>query len=141
VHLLSLVLIILGIFLIISVFPEIPLIIWGAVVLAFGWLLLPKPEKVPQKDAVSREDFPALYAVVNDVARELGGRPIDHIAIDEDFNAAYGGFGWRRVPVLWIGLLAAFWQADWVACLTPLRLSPVSCCAYRSGTWPLPLGR
>src|SRR5262249_46197728 len=32
-----------------------------------------------------------------------------HIIVDEQFNAAYSVVGWRRVPVLWIGL--PLWMA------------------------------
>jgi Peptidase family M48 len=64
----------------------------------------PRPGRVPSVDVVSRNDFPAVYAFVNEVASELGGRPIDHIVVNEDFNAQYAVVGWRRVPVLWIGL-------------------------------------
>src|SRR5262245_62898187 len=50
------------------------------------------------------KDFPALHAFVNQVAKELGGRPVNKIVVNESYNAAYGVFGWHRVPVLWIGL-------------------------------------
>jgi heat shock protein HtpX len=70
----------------------------------FAWLLRPKPGRVPSRDVASRKDFPALYALVNEVAEELGGQPINNIVVNEDFNAAYGVLGWRRIPVLWIGL-------------------------------------
>src|SRR5262249_42469017 len=69
-----------------------------------AWLMRPKPGKMPVKDFVSRKDFPALYGLANEIALKLGGRPINHIIVNEDFNAAYGVIGWRRVPVLWSGL-------------------------------------
>jgi heat shock protein HtpX len=104
VHLLSLTLVVLGIFVIATGFPEAALILLGAGACAFAWLMRPKPGKVPSRDIASRKEFPALHALVNDVARELGGRPIDKLVVNEDFNAAYGVVGWRRVPVLRIGL-------------------------------------
>jgi hypothetical protein len=64
---------------------------------------------VPVKDIACRENFPVLHTLVNDVAQELGGQPITHIIVNDDFNAAYGVVGWRRVPVLWIGL--PLWMA------------------------------
>ena len=37
------------------------------------------------------------------------GACVNHIIVNEDFNAAYGIIGWRRVPVLWFGL--PLWMA------------------------------
>jgi heat shock protein HtpX len=109
VHLLSLTLFVAGIFVIATGFPEVGPMLWGAAACTFAWLMRPKPGKVPSQDIASRKDFPALNALVNDVAQELGGRPINSIVVNEHFNAAYGVVGWRRVPVLWIGL--PLWMA------------------------------
>jgi heat shock protein HtpX len=81
----------------------------GAATCAFACVMRPKPGKVPTEDLASEKEFPALHALVNEVAHELGGQPIRNIVVNEDFNAAYGVFGWRRVPVLWIGL--PLWMA------------------------------
>jgi heat shock protein HtpX len=109
VHLLTIILFVAGILLIAIGFPEIPLMLLGAGACALAWLMRPKPGKVPAKDIVSQKAFPALHAFVNEVARNLGGQPIGNIIVDEHFNAAYGVLGWRRVPVLWIGL--PLWMA------------------------------
>jgi Zn-dependent protease with chaperone function len=104
VHLLSLTLFVAGVFVIVTRFAELGPMLLGAAACSFAWLMRPKPGKVPSQDLASQEDFPALHALVNAVARELGGRPINTIVINEHFNAAYGVIGWHRVPVLWIGL-------------------------------------
>jgi heat shock protein HtpX len=109
VHLLSLTLFVAGIYLITTGFPEIPSMLLGAASCAFAWIMRPKPGKVPSDDIASQQEFPALHTLVNEVAPELGGQPINHIIVNEDFNAAYGVVGWRRVPVLWIGL--PLWMA------------------------------
>jgi Zn-dependent protease with chaperone function len=109
VHLVSLTLFLAGIFLFTRRFPDLPFMLLGALACAFAWLMRPKPGKVPVKDVVTRKDFPALYGLVNEIVQKLGGRPINHIVVDEDFNAAYSVVGWRRVPVLWIGL--PLWMA------------------------------
>jgi Zn-dependent protease with chaperone function len=109
VHVLSLTLFLAGVFLFTRRFPDVPLMLLGALACAFAWLMRPKPGKVPVKDIVSPKDFPALYGLVNEIVQKLGGRPINHIAVNEDFNAAYGVVGWRRVSVLWIGL--PLWMA------------------------------
>jgi Zn-dependent protease with chaperone function len=109
VHLLSLALLVLGVFLIPTGLPQIGPTLLGIGACGFAWLLRPKPGKEPAEDVVSQERFPALHAFVNNVARELGGKPISAIVVNETFNAAYGVVGWRRIPVLWIGL--PLWMA------------------------------
>jgi heat shock protein HtpX len=105
----SLTLFLAGLFFFFRRFPDVPFMLLGALASAFAWLMHPNPGKVPVKDIVSRKDFPALYGLVNEIVQKLGGWPINHIAVNEDFNAAYDVFGLRRVPVLWIGL--PLWMA------------------------------
>ena len=109
VHLLTLTLLIAGIMVLAIGFPAFASIFWGAVLCALVWLMRPRPGKVPSQDLADQKDFPALHAFVNQVAKELGGRPVSKIVVNESFNAAYGVIGWRRVPVLWIGL--PLWMA------------------------------
>jgi hypothetical protein len=109
VHLLTLTLLVTGIVIIAIGFPAFASIFWGAVLCALVWLMRPKPGKVPSRDLADQMDFPALYVFVNQIAKDLGGRPVSKIVVDERFNAAYGVLGWRRVPVLWIGL--PLWMA------------------------------
>jgi len=104
VHLLTLTLLVTGIVVVVTGFPAFASIFWGAALCALVWLMRPKPGKVPSRDLVDGKDFPALHAFVNQVAKELGGRPVNKIVVNESYNAAYGVFGWHRVPVLWIGL-------------------------------------
>jgi heat shock protein HtpX len=109
VHLLTMTLLVTGIVIVAIGFPAFASIFWGTALCALVWLMRPKPGKVPSRDLADRKDFPALHAFVNQVAKELGGRPVSTIVINENFNAAYGVIGWRRVPVLWIGL--PLWMA------------------------------
>jgi Zn-dependent protease with chaperone function len=109
VHLLTLTLLVTGIVIIAIGFPAFASIFWGAVLCALVWLMRPKPGKVPSLDLADRKDFPALHVFVNQVTKELGGRPVSKIVVNESFGAAYGVLGWRRVPVLWIGL--PLWMA------------------------------
>lgn len=104
VHLLSLALLVVGVALIVGGFPEIPSLLLGAALCGFAWIMRPRPEEQPTFDIVSRASFPALHMLVNDVARKLGGRPVNTIVVNEDFNAAYGVYGWQREPVLYLGL-------------------------------------
>jgi Peptidase family M48 len=109
VHLLTLTLLITGIVIVAVGFPAFAAIFWGAILCAFVWLMRPKPGKVPPQDLADQKDFPALHAFVNQIAKELGGRRVSKILVDQSFNAAYAVLGWRRVPVLWIGL--PLWMA------------------------------
>jgi heat shock protein HtpX len=104
VHLLTLTLFVTGIVIVAVGFPAFAAIFWGVVLGAFVWLMRPKPGTVPSRDLADQKDFPALHALVNQIAKELGGRHVSKIVLDESFNAAYGVLGWHRVPVLWIGL-------------------------------------
>jgi len=104
VHLVTLALLVTGIVIVVIGFPAFASIFWGAALCALVWLMRPKPGKIPSLDLADQKDFPALHAFVNQVAKQLGGRPVSKIVVNESFNAAYGVIGWRRVPVLWIGL-------------------------------------
>lgn len=98
----------LGAYLVIDFYPSIPAIMLGLALCGLAYLLLPALGKVPE-NVIPQSDCLALYSFVNDVARDLGGRPIRHIVVDETYNAAYGTAGWRREAVLYIGL--PFWIA------------------------------
>jgi Zn-dependent protease with chaperone function len=109
VHLLTAALLVTAIAIVVTGFPAFAPLFWGAVLCAVVWLMRPKPGKAPSLDLADRKDFPTLHGFVNHVAKELGGRPVSKIVVDETFGAAYGVLGWRRVPVLWIGL--PLWMA------------------------------
>jgi Zn-dependent protease with chaperone function len=109
VHLVTAALLVTAIAIVATGFPAFAAIFWGAMLCALVWLMRPKPGKVPSRDLADQKDFPALHALVNQIANDLGGRPVGKIVVDESFNAAYGVLGWRRVPVLWIGL--PLWMA------------------------------
>jgi hypothetical protein len=104
VHLVSLLCFAAGLALVIFGYPAITLMICGIVFMGFAWVIRPKPGKPPVDDVAAESEFPALYALANKVADAVGGKPIRHIIINEDFNASYGVYGWRRTPVLSIGL-------------------------------------
>lgn len=109
VHMLSIVLVIGGIFLIATQYSHFLMLAFGVGLCIFAWLIRPKIQQLPKHDIVEREKFPALYACVNDIAQELGGKQINHIVVNEEFNASYQTAGWRRAPVLTIGL--PLWMA------------------------------
>jgi len=104
IHALTVVVIALGILLIATQYTEVLLLFLGIAMCIFGWMMRPQPGSVPTEDIVDRKEFPALYAFVDSIVRELGGRPVKHIVVNEDFNAYYAVVGWQRSSVLAIGL-------------------------------------
>jgi heat shock protein HtpX len=103
VHASSLVTFAAGVYLVASYYSYILAVVLGLTLCGLAWLLRPSFGKVPE-GALPPTDFPALYLLVNNVAQSLGGKPIQHIVVDETFNAAYASVGLRREPVLWLGL-------------------------------------
>jgi Zn-dependent protease with chaperone function len=53
---------------------------------------------------VGRPDAPRLYALLDEIAGELGAKPVDLIVATHDFNAGYGAVGLRRRRILFLGL-------------------------------------
>lgn len=105
VHGLTLVLVVLGLWLALFSWPYLILTAIGLLMLGAAWLLAPKPPKLPKEsEIVSRDDFPALYALVDKVAEGLNAPRIDAIVVYEGYNAAFGQFGWKRKKVLFVGL-------------------------------------
>jgi heat shock protein HtpX len=103
VHLLSLCVFLTGLIVAFRGFPNVLALIAGAVCIGTAYLLLPRPMR-PPKRAVPSETFPSLKTLVDQITASLGGKPIRQIVLDEDFNASYAVTGWRRQPVLRIGL-------------------------------------
>lgn len=71
--------------------------------LFLGFFSLPKPTKKPI-NALDRTKYKTLYNYVNSISKELGGKPIHSIVVDEQWNASIHTYGWRRHTCLTIGL-------------------------------------
>ncbi|MFJ9610175.1 M48 family metalloprotease [Kitasatospora sp. NPDC101176] len=77
----------------------------GAAVLAVVLLLRPRLGRAPRGTGVlTRAEAPALYALTDRIAEQLGARKVDVIAVGDDFNASMAVVGLRRTSVLTIGL-------------------------------------
>lgn len=75
----------------------------GVMALMFAWLALPRPYR-PEGLEVSAQDAPQLHALVARVAAEVGvSRPV-RVVLNGEVNASMGLAGWRREPVLVLGL-------------------------------------
>lgn len=92
-----------GIYLLVWGWPHVMIMAGGAILLATSWFLRPHLGTMP-KDCVARGDFPALFGLVDRIAAELKIKPIEHVRIDEAFNASMAEIGLARVPILTIGL-------------------------------------
>jgi Zn-dependent protease with chaperone function len=62
-----------------------------------------RSRKIPQYIAIGREDAPALFALVDEVALAIGGPGVDIIVPTATFNASYFKLSARR-PAIAIGL-------------------------------------
>jgi len=75
----------------------------GMLALLYAWVVFPRPYR-PEGAEVSAQDAPQLHALVGQVAAELGvSRPV-RVFVDGQVNASMSLAGWRREPVLVLGL-------------------------------------
>lgn len=103
VHLVTVLMVVLGLFLVIAFWPNLFAIFGGLLCLGLASELRPRFAKIP-KDRLSPDAFPAIHRLVDDVARGLQATPPEAIVVGGDFNAALGQAGWRGKPVLYLGL-------------------------------------
>ena len=87
-----------GLYLIVWGWPHVMLIGGGLILLVTGWFLRPHLGSIP-KDCVARSDFPALFDLTDRIAVELAIKPVEHVRIDETFNASMGEVGFARTPI------------------------------------------
>jgi len=103
VHGLTLACAILGVVLLARGAPNPIPIIGGLFCLMIAWTLRPRLGRLPA-GSVPAAQHPKLHAVVERIAQTLGAGHVPHLIIDERFNASFSQVGWRRRPVIWIGL-------------------------------------
>ncbi|RPK81406.1 Protease HtpX [Streptomyces sp. ADI97-07] len=80
-------------------------VVAGLFLVALGWSLRPRLPRLP-KDALLlyRADAPALYGLIDEIARVAGTRSVDVIAVDADVNASVTTCGVRGHRLLTLGL-------------------------------------
>jgi Zn-dependent protease with chaperone function len=103
-HLTTLVFAVGGILLVVLAFPNPAAIVGGVILVGLAWLMRPRLGKVPTENVLTRDDAPALYALVDRVADTLHMRHVDMIVVDHVFNASWSILGLRRRSVLTLGL-------------------------------------
>ena len=97
----------------VTLFPK----IGGALLIGLAFLMRPRLGARPSEGVLPREEAPALYALANEIAEELGAPGAQTIVVTPDFNASWSTVGLRRERVLSLGLplLAVLDQEEQVA--------------------------
>ena len=109
VHAFCLALVALGIWLIVAI-PNPVTICLTILALLVGFELRPRLGSFRRLKTVRRrEDAPVLFAVLDQVAAEVGARPVHGVIADGSWNASYGAVGWRRRRIVVLGL--PLWDA------------------------------
>ena len=104
VHVVTVLVLGLGVALALIGWPAPVLVIFGAIIVAIGASVLPRPQRLRSEvPTVTRDSAPVLFGLLDEVAAEIGGRPPDLVAVDMTANASWGALGWRRRRVLTIG--------------------------------------
>jgi Zn-dependent protease with chaperone function len=91
-----------GIALIVLTWVNVFLIVIGVVLIGIAWVARPRPAKAPR--LVDRSAFAEVHALADRVAEALGAHRVDGIAINGEFNASFGRYGWRGRRIMTLGL-------------------------------------
>ncbi|MDA0633068.1 hypothetical protein OUY22_06515 [Nonomuraea sp. MCN248] len=99
----------------------------GGVLIGIGWLLRPRPDRLPaDAEVLDRAEAAELYGTAERVAVRMGIRPPELVAVrDLATRSTYQKVGFRRTPVLVLGLPA------WLA-LTPRQRVTLLALTYAS---------
>jgi Zn-dependent protease with chaperone function len=103
VHSVTFILAALGLALAIRSWPNLLAVAIGLLCLGIAFLLRPRFGTPPELFA-PREEFPAIYKLVDDVAAELKAVEVDRVVFDDSFNASFAVLGLRRRRVVTIGV-------------------------------------
>ncbi|MET8170933.1 M48 family metallopeptidase [Streptomyces clavifer] len=80
-------------------------VVAGLFLAALGWSLRPRLPRLPENALLLyRADAPALYGLIDEIARVAGTRSVDVIAVDADVNASVTSCGVRGRRLLTLGL-------------------------------------
>lgn len=98
-----------GLVLVVAGFPNILLVLFGAMFLVFAWMVRPRPAKLPER-VVTAEEAPKLFALLSEVAGAMQAPTPDGVVLFADFNAWVGFFGPERRQKLILGLGVPLWK-------------------------------
>ncbi|HVF98517.1 MAG TPA: M48 family metallopeptidase [Chloroflexia bacterium] len=83
---------------------NLPMSVVGALLVGLAWAMRPRLGQVPTDRIIVRSEFPALYAMADQITEALGTKKIDVIYVDSDFSAAFATVGLFRKNVLFLGI-------------------------------------
>ncbi len=92
-----------GVFGILNSFPNLVAVFGSVMLLLLAILARPHIPKFPKEYETAR-DYPHFFALMEKIADAMNTRNVSAVVFDWDFNAAFGQLGWRRRPVLWLGV-------------------------------------
>ncbi|GAB3946590.1 hypothetical protein GCM10029976_074380 [Kribbella albertanoniae] len=83
--------------------------LWFSIILALlalttAFVFRPRAAQLDDHQLLHREQAPALFAVLDEVAAAVGARPATAVAVTDEANIWYSQVGWRFRPVIGIGL-------------------------------------
>jgi Zn-dependent protease with chaperone function len=94
-----------GVALVLWAWPNPAPVVVGLLGLLVAWFGCPRVPTLPKDEQLlTRAQAPTLFGLLDQTSAALGARPLAHVVVDEHFNASYGEVGWRREPVLTLGL-------------------------------------
>ncbi|MFF4774448.1 M48 family metallopeptidase [Microtetraspora fusca] len=109
VHLFALSMLVGGVWLLAATWPSPFGAVFGIAGVGFAYLARPRFGRLDRDaPALTRQEAPALYDLLDRVAREAGAPPVDVVLVDGKVNASFGTVGLRGTRVLTIGL--PLWQ-------------------------------
>jgi Zn-dependent protease with chaperone function len=98
-----------GVWLIVTM-PNVVTVILAIVALFLAYELRPRLGSFRRlRNVRYRDDAPVLFSVLDQVAAEVGAKPVHGVVADASWNASYSSVGWRRRRVVTIGL--PLWDA------------------------------
>ncbi|MBI2263935.1 MAG: M48 family metalloprotease [Armatimonadetes bacterium] len=92
-----------GVWLIVGPGPTFFTVVGGLGLLGLAWTARPRFGRMPT-GIVRKDKFPALYRIVDRVARALGAKTTDAIVINSEFSAAHEQVGLGKRRILYLGL-------------------------------------
>ncbi|WP_157570793.1 M48 family metallopeptidase [Microtetraspora malaysiensis] len=109
VHLLALSMLVGGVWLLVATWPSPFGAVFGIAGVGFAYLARPRFGRLDgDAPALTRQEAPVLYDLLDRVAREAGAPPVDVVLVDGEVNASARTVGLRGTHVLTIGL--PLWQ-------------------------------
>jgi len=104
IHLISLGTLLSGIYCLLRQSPSIFSVALGLFLCGVSWLIRPRWNQLEEGSfRLDRKDFPHLYEAVDRLSDHMKTKRIDGIAVNHEWNASIGYYGWKKECILTIG--------------------------------------